>query len=157
MPDTVPPPMLEANEETMDSGSAVGAPVSFERWAKLAAKLYRRSIAMRAALIHEADMDEIWTEVDNHWFRAIESDLERGSRERLDSFLELVTQERARRDEDGEDVRSPCEDFFPPEKYPPPPRPTGEAVTESTPPSPSQTSVVPADEASDEGAGRSRD
>ena len=148
MPDTVPPP---ANEESTTLAAdqadddALGVP--FARWAKVSSQLFRRSIAMRAALIHEAGLDENWTEVDNHWFRAIERDIEAGRRDRLEAYLELVAQERLRREEDGNPVTCPCEDFFPPDKHPAKPP---QASTKPSVPDPPEADDKEADGEADE-------
>ena len=122
MPDTVPPPPNEKTERAEDADGSE-EPASFKQWAKLSARLYRRSVAMRAALIHEAGLDENWTEVDNYWFRELESDLEKGELTRVQRYIELVDAERNKRVADDEEVPTPIDEVFPPERYPDAPRP----------------------------------
>jgi hypothetical protein len=138
MPDTVPPPPNDASEPPENEEAGDEAPVTFKRWAKLSARLFRRSVAMRAALIHEAGLDENWTEVDNYWFRELEGDLERGEIARLEQYVQLIEQERLKRVRDDEEVPSPLDEIFPPEQYPDAPRPKLDSATPASGTSSSQ-------------------
>ena len=141
MPDTVPPPP-DSKTERADEGDSSEEPVSFKRWAKLSARLYRRSVAMRAALIHEAGLDENWTEVDNYWFRELEADLEKGELDRVQRYIALVDAERNKRVADDEEVPTPIDEIFPPDRYPDAPRPRLGSETPARPSSEPPSSEV---------------
>ncbi|MEZ4447113.1 MAG: hypothetical protein R3B72_48990 [Polyangiaceae bacterium] len=119
MPDTVPPPPPRTDDAGADSRAAAA---SFEEWAAVSARLFRRPVPVAAALIHDAGFDATWAELDSHWFRVLEADLARGELTRVDMYQKLVDEERVRREEEGDPVPDPTEEAMPPERYPAAPR-----------------------------------
>jgi hypothetical protein len=84
-----------------------GAPGDdFIAWARLSAQMFRRNVAERARIVHDAGVDQEWRDLDARWFDALADDLAQGKLERLERYLSLCKATRREREAAGEQIPS---------------------------------------------------
>ena len=105
---------------TSDPPSQPGPDLDFETWARASAKLLRRPVLDRARIIHDAELEKVWKDVDARWSAALLEDIEAGHTDRADRYLELCRAELARRETATAGAVSATE-LLPSPSTPPPP------------------------------------
>jgi hypothetical protein len=86
----------------------------FDAWARLSARLLRRSIVERARIIHDASADGEWAQADAHWYGVLVEDTESGRTDRIDKYRLLCVEAMGARRRSGEGVASPLDHLRPP-------------------------------------------
>ena len=61
----------------------------FLAWARLSARMLRRSVAERMRIVTDAGVSEEWSEMDAHWYAVLAEDIDKGDLTRLERYCEL--------------------------------------------------------------------
>jgi hypothetical protein len=109
MPHTVPPP-----PPTDDEALTIDA--DFDTWARVSARMLRRSVAERARAIHDAGLDATWKQIDDHWSALLSRDVGEGRIDRVDRYASICHEELASRDNSVDPTPSPLDRLVPPER-----------------------------------------
>jgi len=79
-----------------DDASVAAELNAFETWANLSAQLFRRGVAERARAVHTVGLENRWHEIDEACFERLAAELDAGRLERLERYLTIVAEVRAR-------------------------------------------------------------
>lgn len=86
----------------------------FDAWARLSARLLRRSALECARIIREAGADKEWHRADAHWYQTLLEDVEAGRSDRIDQYRLICVEDMGQRRRSGEPMPSPLDALRPP-------------------------------------------